>query len=89
MKCPVARSWFLICVIYKMPGPFDNLKIGKDYSVEDGVNPNVKGTYMGMFHVFEKENGEHEQFFAEIGNNEPYVVKQLGGKRRKTRKNRR
>ena len=73
-----------------MPGPFNNLKIDKTYSVSDGVNPDVKGTYLGMFHVFEKENGEHEQFYAGIGHNEPYVVKQLGGKRRsKTRKNRR
>ena len=72
-----------------MPGPFDNLKIGKDYSVSDGVYPEMKGAYLGMFHVFEKANGEHEQYFSGISNNEPYVVKQLGGKRSKTRKNRR
>ena len=71
-----------------MPGPFDNLKIGKEYSVSDSVNPDVQGTYMGLFHVFEKAKGEHEQYYAGIGNNEPYVVKQLGGKRRKTRKGR-
>lgn len=69
-----------------MPGPFNNLKIGNEYSVSDNVSPDVKGTYMGLFHVFEKENGEHEQYYAGIGNNEPYVVKQLGGKRSKTRK---
>jgi hypothetical protein len=76
-------------VIYNLPGPFDKLNIGKGYSVSDGVDPVIEGKYLGMFHVFEKENGEHAQYFAGIGNNEPYVVSPLAGKRRKTRKYRR